>query len=195
MYFGGYRIFLFSKNHCMKTFINKSLILALLLISKRVNAQNYNDYRDAEAVMLQVNGDVYTEKKLDGAIVALPDNSSHLVVKLHIPYFSINEDTAEDSANYLPDYHFNLKMKIDPWEIQESLTSGKTFDAEGYLTLNHLTKLVPVEYSPLPSLTVRDGSFNLNLIMEFNPADFNLGARDTNTRFIIRIGDAPVNRL
>jgi hypothetical protein len=54
---------------------------------------------------------------------------------------------------------------------------------------------VPVEYTPLPSLTVQDGGFNLNLIMGFNPADFNLEVRDINTRFFIKIGDAPVNRL
>ena len=60
-------------------------------------------------------------------------------------------------------------MKIDSWKILRSLTSGRTVGTDGYLTLNHITKLVLVEYTPLPSLTVQDGSFNLNLIMEFNP--------------------------
>jgi hypothetical protein len=180
----------------MNTFISKvSIILALLLLSKRINAQNYNDYRDVEAVILQVNGNVYSEKKLEGAIIALPDNTNQLVVRLNIPYSSINENPPEDSVTFLPDYHFNLRMKIDYWKIQELLTSGKTFETDGYLTLNHITKLVLIEYTPLPSLTVQDGSFNLNLIMGFNPADFNLGVRDINRRFIIRIGDAPVNRL
>jgi hypothetical protein len=179
----------------MKTYINKVLILTLLLFSKRINAQNYNDYRDAEAVMLQENGDVYSEKKLEGAIVALPDNSNQLIVRLHIPYSLINEDAAEDTLNYLPDYHFNLKMEIGYWKIQESLTSGKTFETDGYLTLNQITKLVMVEYTPLPSLTDQDGGFNLNLIVGLNPADFNLGAGDKNKRIIVRIGDAPVNRF
>ena len=86
-------------------------------------------------------------------------------------------------------------MKIDSWKIQESLTSGKSFETDGYLTLNHITKLVLVEYTPLPSLTVQDGGFNINLIMGFNPADFNLGFRNSDTRYFIQIGDAPVNRL
>ena len=91
----------------MKTFINKlTLILALVMIANRINAQNYNDYRDVEAVMLQVNGNVYSEKKLEGAIVALPDNSNQLIVRLHIPYSSINENTAEDTVTYIPDYHW-----------------------------------------------------------------------------------------
>jgi hypothetical protein len=177
----------------MKTFISHViLILALLTVTKRIKAQNYNDYRDVEAVMLQVNGNVYSEKKLEGAIVALPDNSNQLIVRLHIPYSSINE---EDTATYSPDYHFNLRMKIDSWKIQESITSCKTVGTDGYLTLNHVTKLVQVEYTPLPSLTVQDGGFNLNLIIGFNPIDFNLGTGDVNTRFFIKIGDAPVNRL
>jgi hypothetical protein len=190
------RAFLFSKNQHMQIFISKlELILILLLICKGISAQNYNDYRDVEAVMLQVNGNVWSEKKLEGAILALPDNSSQLIVRLHIPYSSVNEEKREDTATYLPDYHFNLRMKIDSWKIQESLTSGKTFESDGYLTLNHITKLVLVEYTPLPSLTAQDGGFNLNLIVGFNPHDFNMDFRNSNTKYFIKIGDAPVNRL
>jgi hypothetical protein len=180
----------------MNTFISKiSLIIALALITQRINAQNYNDYRDVDAVMLQVNGNVYSEKKLEGAIVALPDNSNRLIVRLHIPYSSINENAGEDTVTLMSDYHFNLRIKIDSWKIQESLTSGKTVETDGYLTLNHITNLVLVEYTPLPSMTVQNGGFNLNLITGFNPVDFNLGVRNTKTRFFIKIGDAPVNRL
>ena len=180
----------------MNRFISKiSLIIVLALITQRNYAQNYNDYRDAEAVMLQVNGNVYSEKKLEGAIIALPNSSSQLIVRLHIPYSSISETEPEDTLTPLPDYLFNLRVKIDSWKIQESLTSGKTFETDGYLTLNHLTNLVLVEYTPLPSLTVQNGGFNLNIIIGFNPIDFNLNVRDPNTRYFIQIGDAPVNRL
>ena len=180
----------------MKTFISKPiLLLALLLPGILTSAQNYNDYRDVEAVMLQVNGNAYAEKKLEGAIIALPDNSNQLIVRLHIPYSSIIENPGEDTMTELPDYHFTLRIKVDSWKIQESLTSGKTFETDGFLTLNHVTKLVLVEYTPLPSLTVQNGGFNLNLIAGFNPVDFNLDVRDVNTRFYIKIGDAPVNRL
>jgi hypothetical protein len=172
-----------------------SLIITLVLIANCISAQNYNDYRDAEAFLLQVNGNVYTEKKLEGVIIALPDNSNQLIARLHIPYTFINEKAMDDSVTLLPDYIFNLRIGIDSWKIQESLTSGKTFEKDGYLTLNHITKLVQVEFTPLPSLSVQDGSFNLNLIMIFTAADFNLDVLNPETRFIIRIGDAPVNRL
>ncbi|HET7001132.1 MAG TPA: hypothetical protein VFI33_07485 [Puia sp.] len=180
----------------MSTFIGKlAFVLVLLSATQHINAQNNNDYRDVEAVMILADGNVWSEKKLEGALIALPDNTNQLVVRLHIPYSSVNEGSTADTAIYMPDYRFNLRMRIDYWKIQRSLTSDKTVRTDGYLTLNHITKLVPVEYTPLPSMTVQDGGFNLNLIMEFNPADFNLAARNSDTRFFIKIGDAPVNRL
>jgi hypothetical protein len=180
----------------MKTFIiTITLILTLLLTTKRISAQNYNDYRDAGAVMLQVNGNLYSENKLEGAIVALPDNSNQLIVRLHIPNSSINENAADDSLSSLPDYLFSLSIKVDSWKILESLTSDKTFETDGYLTLNNITKLTTVEYTPLPSPYDEDGGFNLNLIVVFSPFDFHLDVRDPDTRVFIKIGNAPVNRL
>src|SRR5258706_6676622 len=103
----------------MNSFISKvTLILAFLMITQHINAQNYNDYRDVEAVMLQVNGNVYSEKKLEGAIVALPDNSNQLILRLYIPFSSINENAAEDTVPYIPDYHLHLRVRIDCWKIQ-----------------------------------------------------------------------------
>lgn len=180
----------------MKTFIIKiTLILALLPATKRINAQNYNDYRDAGAVMLQVNGNLYSENKLGGAIVALSDNSNQLIVRLHIPNSSIHENATEDSLTSLPDYLFSLSIKVDSWRILESLTSDKTFETDGFLTLNHITKLTTVEYTPLPSPYDEDGGFNLNLTVVFSPIDFHLDVQDPNTRVFIKIGNAPVNRL
>jgi len=88
--------------------------------------------------MLQVNGNVYSEKNLEGAFIALPDNSNQLIVRLHIPYSAINAEDADDSVTYLPDYHFTLRVKIDSWKIQGSLTSSQTVETDGYLTLNHM---------------------------------------------------------
>ena len=173
-----------------------SLVVVLVLMIKSVSAQNYNDYRDAEAVFLKVNGNGYSEKKLEGVIVALPNYSDQLTVKLRIPYSVINDQEEEDDTMASSSgLSFRLKIKIDSWKIQESLTSDKTFNTDGFLTLNDTTKLVTVEYSPLPSAGVQDGGFNLNMIIGFNPGDFNLSVQDANTRVFIKIDDAPVNRL
>jgi hypothetical protein len=186
----------FSKNCGMKPFISKMfLIVDLVLIAKCINAQNYNDYRDAEAVMLRVNGSAYSETKLKDVIVVLPNYSNQLIVRLNIPYSFLNEEDTDDTIGALSGFPLHMRIKMDPWKIQESLTSDKTFDTDGFLTLNHITKLVTVEYTPLPSQTSQDGGFNLNVMIGFNPLDFNLSVGGTDTRFFIKIGDAPVNRL
>ncbi|HMH31547.1 MAG TPA: hypothetical protein VK543_00880 [Puia sp.] len=185
----------------MNTFIRSIfMVLVLVQVTQCVDAQDHNEYRGAEAVLLRVNGNDYTEKKLEGAIVALPNYSDQLTVWLNIPYSVINDKVEDDRVEddmMVPSagLSFSLRIKINLWKIQESLTSDKTFNIDGFLTLNDTTKLVTVEYSPLPSATVQEGGFNLNMIIAFNADDFNLGAQDANTRFFIRIGDAPVNRL
>jgi hypothetical protein len=180
----------------VKTFISKiSLIIALVLITQYINAQNYNDYKDADAVMLRVNDNNSSVIVLKDVIVALPSYSNQLNVRLNIPYSFINDEETDDTITSLSGFPLHLKIKMDPWKIQESLTSGKTFDTNGFLTLNHITRLVTIEYAPLPSRNLQDGGFNINLIIGFNPEDFKIGVQSTATRFFIKIGDAPVNRL
>ena len=184
----------------MKKFIrNSSVMMALLLLTSYVHAQRFNeglnDYSDVSAVMLQKSGDTYFQTKLERVVVALPNYSNQLNVRLIIPYSSLPDGVPDDSITASPGYFFNLKIRVDSWNILESVTSDKTIDTDGYLTLNHITKLVIVEYTPLPSVTSQEGGFNINLIVGFNPDDFNLGDGGMETRFFIKIGDAPVNRL
>jgi hypothetical protein len=155
----------------MKKFIRKMfLIIPLMLIAKCIDAQFYNDYNDAEAVMLQVDSDTFTETKLEGVVVALPNNSNQLYVRLNMPFSSIGIEETGDTIRSLLGFPIYLKIKTDPWQIQESLTSDKTFYTDGFLTLNRITKLVKVEYTTLPSPSSEDGGFNLNLTMGSVPA-------------------------
>ena len=90
---------------------------------------------------------------------------------------------------------FNLKININPWQIQDYLTSAKTFVTQGFLTLNNRTNAVKVQYIPLPAGTDQDGDFNLSMIIQFNPGDFDLDKQYKNSQFIIKINDAIVNRV
>ena len=150
------------------------MFLLLMLISKPGRAQDYNTYQSADAVMLQVNGDMRIENRLEKVIIVLSKNSSLLNVRLSIPYRSINympEDNTDVSA---PGLLFDLKITINPWKIQEELTSTKVFITQGFVTMNNITKPVMVEYIPLPAGPDQDGDFNLSMIIQFNPGDFNL---------------------
>ncbi|MDP9041087.1 MAG: hypothetical protein M3N30_03835 [Bacteroidota bacterium] len=169
--------------------------VSFMLLMNFANAQDYNNYKVVDAEMVRVKGDNWSEKKLNGVIVALPNNSNQLTVKLSIPYSSLNDKRTDVEMAEPIDFPFTLKIWIRPWKVQKSLTSSKTFDTEGLLTLNDTTKPVIVEYTPLPSLTAQDGGFNINIIIKFNPGDFDLEDPDRNDQFYIKIGDAPVNRL
>ncbi|MCW3089801.1 MAG: hypothetical protein JWP81_870 [Ferruginibacter sp.] len=171
------------------------IFLVLLLIAKCSNAQDHNTYQAADAVVLQVNENTRVENRLKGAILTLPNNSTQLNLRLRIPSHLINYNPADNAGVSSPGFSFNLKINIDPHEIQEYLTSAKTFVTHGLLTLNGTTKQVMVEYMPLPNGTELDGDFNLSMNIRFSPGDFNLDDQHTNSLFIIMINDTPVNRI
>ncbi|MCW3090142.1 MAG: hypothetical protein JWP81_1211 [Ferruginibacter sp.] len=171
------------------------VILLLLLGSKLTNAQDYRFYQAFDAVMLQISGDTSIECMLKKGIIVLSNNSSRLNVRINIPYPSINYipgDTTVLSAEGLP---FELSMPVNSWMIQDELTSAKVVDSWGFVTMNNITKAVKVQYIPLPAGTEQDGNFNLSIIIQFNPRDFNLDEQYKNSQIIIKISDATVNRV
>jgi hypothetical protein len=169
--------------------------LLFILISKPGNAQDYNSYQAFDAVMLQVSGDPHIESILKKVIIALSNNSNQLNVRINIPYHSINYiqgDNTELSTGGLP---FVLTMPINPWKIQDQLTSTRVFIAQGMVTMNNITKALKVEYIPLPAGTDQEGNFNVSMTIQFNARDFNLDTPYNNSQFIIKISDATVNRV
>ena len=159
----------------MKNIIrNWWIFLMLLSITGSLNAQDYSNYKGAEAVMLQVKGDSINESKLKNAVITL-SNNSQLIVRL----------------NSFPQLEFTLVVHIDIWQIQNYLTSDKVFSTQGSLTVNNITREVKVEYLPLPA---DDGSVNLSLNIQFNSSDFSLIGQKANSLFIIKLNDAVVNR-
>jgi len=180
----------------MKTIL-KSIpaFLLFIFISKPGNAQDYNSYQVFDAVMLQVNGDTHSESILKNVILSLSNNSNQLNVRINIPYYSIIYIPGDNTALSNPGLPFDLTMRVNPWKIQDELTSTKVFIALGYITMNNITKAVKVEYIPLPAGTDLDGNFNLSMSIQFNARDFNIDSPCNNSYFIIKISDAKVNRV
>ena len=170
------------------------MLLLLLLITKSGTAQDYDVYQASDAVMLQEGGDIHIETRLKKAIIALSNNSNQLNVKINIPYHSINY-IQEDTLLSVTGIPFDLKMTIDPWKIQDELTPTKVFIMQGFVTMNNITKAVKVEYIPLPAGTDQDGNFNLSMTIQFKASDFNMDTPYNDSRFIIKISDATVNRI
>jgi hypothetical protein len=180
----------------MKNILNSiEVFLLLLLISKPGHAQDYNFYPASDAVMLQVNGDIRIESRLKKTIIVLSNNSNQLNLRINIPYHLINYVPEDNTMLPAPGLSFDLKMTINPWKIQDELTSTKVFISQGLVTMNHITKAVKVEYIPLPAGPDQDGNFNLSMIIQFYAGDFNLDTPGSNSQFIIKISEATVNRI
>lgn len=179
----------------MKNIIKFShLFLMLLLVTKSINAQDFNNYEASDAVMYEVNGNSQTGNKLSGVVVALLNDPNVLKVRLNIPSHSVNYKP-EDDTMFSNSLSFDLTINVNPGQIQEYLTSEKTFVTHGVLLLNNITKSVSVTYVPLPAGTELDGNFNLSMIIQFNPGDFDLDEPYNDSLFVIRITDATVNRI
>ena len=140
--------------------------LQLQLANKSANAQNYkNIYQAVDADMLQVQGNSRIEHTLKGATIILPNGSDQITVILNIPYNEVGNDSAITGFS-IPDLLFNLKINIDRLQIQEVLTSTKTFLTHGFLTLNSTSKGVTVQYTPMLSGTEDNGNFNIYMCFQ-----------------------------
>lgn len=170
-------------------------LLLILSINKSLNAQEYYSiYKTFDAVMLQTQGNHTNEQILNGATIILPNNSNKLNVLLNIPYSSIDNKFDTDSVD-VTGLLFNLTIDIDRIEIQENLTSSKTFITHGLLSLNGITKSVMVSYMPIASGTEEDGNFNISMVIQFNAVDFNLDILNSSRQFQFEIENAKVNRV
>lgn len=167
----------------------------LLLIADACMAQDYNTCKASDAEMVQVNGNDHTSSILKGTVISLSNSSNLLNIRLRIPYHSINYIPADDSMSSSPGLLCVLKMTINPSQVQDKLTSEKVFKAQAVLTLNSISKAVMVEYKPLPAGPDQDGDFNLTMTIQFNAGDFIPGEKNKNALFIIKIGNAAVNRI
>jgi len=167
----------------------------LLLITKCCNAQQYNNsYRTTDAVMVGINGASQIEDRLSGAVVALFTNLHLLNIRLNTPFNSITDPPGINSMLY-PGLSFDLKVKVDPNQIQTCLTSARVFTAQGSLTINGITQPVNIQYMPLPSGTEQNGDFNISMNIQFDPREFDLREPYNNSQFVIKISDATVNRV
>ena len=176
-------------------FKSMQIFLLFVLISKSGNTQDYKSYQAFDAELLRVNDDTTIESRLKKVVVSLSDNSTQLSVRTTIPFSSMNHLSEDNGMIEAESIVFSLKVNINPWQIQDYLTSAKLFTTEGALTLNNTTKTVMVEYIPFPAGTDLDGDFNLTMLIQFKPGDFGLEVPHRNSKFIIRIGDARAIRI
>ncbi|MDB5200472.1 MAG: hypothetical protein JWO92_2435 [Chitinophagaceae bacterium] len=169
------------------------IFFALLLTTGIANAQYFNTYKSYDAVMVNNNNNTSTQITLRNVTMILAGNYNVLNVKLNIPFRSI--DHKPEDAMFAQNLFFDLKVNINFNQVQQGLTSTKTFTTHSFLTLNNITRTVKVQYMPLPVGTDMNGNFKISMNIFLNPAEFNLGDPNNNSQFIIIISNAKVNRV
>lgn len=178
--------------------LSRNLFILLLFITRSaiVNAQyDEANFRTTAARLVQVNGTDNSSVILQKALVILPNGSNELQVSVHIPYSIVANTNEGDSDILNPGYTCRLKVTLNLNEIQDVLTSAKTFTLKGMLTLNNITSPVQVSFIPVASGPDENGSFSVFLTARFSLADFNLDVTDSRKEFLLYLNNAKVNRV
>jgi hypothetical protein len=174
----------------------KPILASLLFVffSKAGYTQEYNPFQTSDAVLVKINEGTIIENRVSKVIVALK-NHSILNVRMTIPWYSIDNVPEEDSLLESPGVLFNLTMIIGPARLQDYDTSPKMFTTSGLLTLKGITGAVAVEYAPLPHRIDLNDGLNLSITILFNPIDFGLDVSPHDSKLVVLISDARVNRI
>jgi hypothetical protein len=180
----------------LKDKISLYLAWLFLLVMPEVSRSQIpeNIYRSADADLLRVNDNTVNSCILKGGTVILFHSSRELLFTINLP------QAAFDSAatgKILPTdrfYSFRLLFPVQWSDVLQNLTSSKSFQATGLLSLNGVQKKVELAYIPMPSGTEETGSIDLFLSVKFVPSSFNIQTMPGST-FLLRVSRAYVNNL
>jgi hypothetical protein len=167
---------------------------SLLLFSLTGETQNQNCYRVSEANILQINADTSVFHIVNKILILVPGNQNTIRVYSIEAFNSLTDTLPEVVEFFKGSKSFSLEFTFDPKAIQEYLTSAKTFHTHASLTINNVTRNVVLDYVPLPTGTDQKGNFNISLIAQFNPCDFNICETGMNRIFMIKIQNGVVNQ-
>lgn len=176
-----------------KTFYLALLSLLVMPVLSRSQILE-NVYRSSDADLLRVNDSLVNSCIIKGATLIHSNSLQELLFTINIPQAAFN--TAAKGKILLTDqfYTFRLRFPVLWNELLQDLTSNKTFQATGLLSLNGVQKRVELAYIPMPSGTGEAGRIDLFLSVKFAPASFNISTMQGST-FLLRVSRAYVNSL
>ncbi len=160
-----------------------------------VNAQSDEDlYASSYANLVQEEGLVRKLFLLKDATVSFPNGTKELHILVELPDTVINYAPVNMDDSINTGYLLRMDIKIDPNQIQQELTSTKTFKTHGHLVLNNISQDIEVDYMPIESGIEENGNFNVFISFRINPADFRLANADSKKVFAINMYNTKVNR-
>ena len=176
-----------------KMMLYRLLFPLMCIIAHTVNAQRYGGQNSSNFTLLKINGERYEEKIFPGAIVTLLTSGGQLNVTGSVPFAVYNCDQINGVLQMPNELLFVLRMHVNVDEFQNYLNTGKGFTTREQLTINGITRIVTVQYMPLPADPSLNGEISTNI--RFKASDFNLKTTDKNSQFVIRITNARMNRI
>jgi hypothetical protein len=175
----------------------KYTIVTLLLVQQLcAAAQQYEyPYKAGNASISYNSKKAKGEQPINMALVTLPESSSQITLTMYVPDSVLERVSNKEINAPSPKTSIKISFDIDRDAIQQTLTSSKTFSALATITINNISKETAISFTPLIAGTEEDGNFNLSAAITFKPSDFNLVQPVTDAQLMIRLTDAPVNRL
>ena len=160
-----------------------------------LKAQSDEDlYGSSYANLVQEEGFVRKLFLLKEASVSFPNGTNEFNVLVEIPDTIINNRPMNLADSVDTAFLLSLNIKIDPIQIQQELTSMKTFKTHGHVILNNIGRDVEVDYMPIESGLEENGDFNVFISFRINPVDFGLANANNKKVFIINMYNTKVNR-
>ena len=160
-----------------------------------LKAQSDEDlYGSSYANLVQEEGLVRKMFLLKEASVSFPNGTNEFNVLVEIPDTIINNRPMNLADSVDTAFLLSLNIKIDPIQIQQELTSMKTFKTHGHVILNNIGRDVEVDYMPIESGLEENGDFNVFISFRINPVDFGLANANNKKVFIINMYNTKVNR-
>ena len=129
------------------------LLLPVMLSNLNSEAQLNDTYKLSDADITRIDSNQNAQNFIKKALLLFPENDSRLFLKININEDSLEENFLENIGDTPADSLVEITLVLDRLQIQEALTSSKTFHTTCYLTFNNITKEVNIAYMPIASGT------------------------------------------
>lgn len=169
-----------------------ALLTALLVTTGILQAQTY---RAASTDVLSNNGTEWIQKKLPPSVITYSDYSGQIDIKAAIS--SLFEPGTDSLAVQNPaDTMADFTMMLQKEQAQQRISTGRTFNTTGTLTINGISKKIDAQCVLEPRTDPSKG-FIISVALKINPVDFNLKPAPfmvEDSAVVVRVTSGYINR-
>ncbi len=158
-------------------------------------AQNNPGYQAASASVDIISGDVHKVRELPPAILTLSDGTGQMDLKITSSFFPDEDPPLQKSLAQQELSGMELRLNINYNQLHSEVRSETFFVVQGVVTINGISKEIPVQYSILLSNSDQPRKYGISLTAGIKAADFNIPSKNPNTLYLVRVTDGMINRI